>query len=933
MKGPSHRTAAIQAVFGNVDSCSAASVHGWAYYRPHPQLRPQIVCLVDGVLVAESTAQLHRSDLEQAGLGDGCYGFSIELSRQLIDHQHHLLEVKARVNGKDYPLEGGSQLQLFELADEYIGHAVIDSDGLVHGWALNKANKDEAVAVRIQAGPRHVIEVEAKHYRQDLVDLKLGSGHHGFQAVIPWEWYDTCSKDGRLIITVETKSSRTVLAGTPLQLNIEQSYKARAEQEDGAPLPRPQSQPLISVLMPVYNPPIEYLRQAIESVRQQSYPHWQLCIADDASPNPEVRRLLKDYARQDARIAVVFRKTNGNISRASNSALELVKGSHFALLDHDDLLHPDALLLVAAAVDANPQLGMIFSNEDKCTAEGQRYSPYHKIGWDRELLLGQNCVSHLGVFHTGLVRKLGGFRTGYEGSQDYDLALRASRELNDEQILHIPRVLYHWRAIPGSTALANSEKSYAVVAMRKALRSHLEATKLDADIVPVQGGVFCRVDPKLPETLPSLSVLWIVRPGSSDEATNALLEGIQWPDAQFLFAVPRHHTLPDAIQYRISHDGEPVLYYESPEPDVPRLLEALLYQASGELCLCISGNVSPTNSKEDWLKIMAAHALRDEVGFVCPQVPKNDSAEDGEGTEVTLNHSTSTVTGELFLGRRDRFEHGLAATALMPAPPWQYALTVANQQSGKRSVVLPQVSVKVHNLRAPAANSLPAPVNFSLILPTYNRRAVIERAIDSALAQDYQNFELIVVDDGSTDGTEALIKERYVEELATGKIVLKVLGANKGVSHARNEGLRLAGNPWIAYLDSDNQLRLGYLSLFANAINKQPEKRAFYAHFQGQSGTAVVGKPFDYHALRQANFIDLGVFVHSRELVNSHGGFDVGLKRLVDWDFILRLTREDEPVHLPYIVMDYNDSPKDPSRISIKESFELAEEAIHNRKY
>jgi GT2 family glycosyltransferase len=222
-------------------------------------------------------------------------------------------------------------------------------------------------------------------------------------------------------------------------------------------------QPTISIIMPVYNTDEGFLREAIDSVRAQTYPNWELCIADDASTKKHVRHVLDEYADKDARIKVVYRPENGHISKASNSALELAAGEWIALLDHDDRLAPHALFSVVDAINKQPDVQLIYTDEDKIDRQGVRHDPYFKSDWNPMLFLSHNLVTHLGVYSTSLVRELGGFRAGYEGAQDYDLALRVSERLEPHRIHHIPHVLYHWRVIPGSTALASSEKPYAMV--------------------------------------------------------------------------------------------------------------------------------------------------------------------------------------------------------------------------------------------------------------------------------------------------------------------------------------------------------------------------------------------------------------------------------------------------------------------------------------
>ncbi len=232
--------------------------------------------------------------------------------------------------------------------------------------------------------------------------------------------------------------------------------------------------PLISIIMPTYNPPERWLTEAIESVRCQLYMNWELCIADDASTAPHVRDILEKYMRLDSRIRCDFRAENGHISLASNSALELAKGEFVALLDHDDLLAEHALYMVALELNRDPSLDIVYSDEDKISDEGQRYEPQFKPAWNANLLRSTNFISHLGVYRRTLVISAGCFRKGFEGSQDYDLVLRCSELTTTPRIRHIPYILYHWRAIEGSVALDTSAKSYAYDAAIRGISSHVE---------------------------------------------------------------------------------------------------------------------------------------------------------------------------------------------------------------------------------------------------------------------------------------------------------------------------------------------------------------------------------------------------------------------------------------------------------------------------
>ncbi|MFP2934559.1 glycosyltransferase family 2 protein, partial [Pyxidicoccus sp. 3LG] len=293
--------------------------------------------------------------------------------------------------------------------------------------------------------------------------------------------------------------------------------------------------PLVSVVMPTYDTPEVWLRRALDSVRAQLYPHWELCIADDASPSPDVRRVLEEYASRDARIRFVIRPANGHISVASNSALALARGEFVALLDHDDELPEDALVRVVETLNAHPDADIVFSDEDKLDEQGRRYDPYFKPEWNLDLFRSQNLISHLGVYRTERLREIGGFRQGFEGSQDYDLALRVVERTTPERIHHVPRVLYHWRAIPGSTALDVGEKGYASTSARRALQEHLDRTASGGRIEPGPNGALHRVRYPLPTPPPTVTVILHTHE-DADARREALRRATDYPDVEWLAA-------------------------------------------------------------------------------------------------------------------------------------------------------------------------------------------------------------------------------------------------------------------------------------------------------------------------------------------------------------------------------------------------------------
>jgi O-antigen biosynthesis protein len=239
--------------------------------------------------------------------------------------------------------------------------------------------------------------------------------------------------------------------------------------------------PLISVIMPIYNTPEQFLRAAIESVIQQVYPYWELCIADDASIAAHIKPLLEQYTQQDARIKVVYRHENGHISQCTNSAIELAAGEYIALLDHDDALSPNALYEVALLLNRHPNADMVYSDEDKLDKQGWVSAPIFKPDWCPDSFLARMYTCHLGVYRRSLVTKIGGFRTGFEGSQDYDFVLRFTEQTN--QIFHIPKVLYHWRIHKNSTARRADAKPYAFEAGQRAIAEAIQRRGEPGDVV------------------------------------------------------------------------------------------------------------------------------------------------------------------------------------------------------------------------------------------------------------------------------------------------------------------------------------------------------------------------------------------------------------------------------------------------------------------
>lgn len=373
--------------------------------------------------------------------------------------------------------------------------------------------------------------------------------------------------------------------------------------------------PLISIVMPTYNADPAYLRAAIESVQAQIYPHWQLCIADDASTRAESTALLRELAAADARIAVVYRPQNGHISAASNSALELAKGAWIALMDHDDLLAEDALLRVAECIAAQPGVQLVYSDEDKIDHAGQRSDPYFKPDWNPDLVLSQNMFSHLGVLSAELVRAVGGFRPGLEGSQDWDLVLRCSEQIDASQIAHIPRVLYHWRIHGESTARSMAAKPYAAVAGERALNEHFARQGVAAQAEYL--GIGYRVRYALPQAPPLVSIIIPTRNGLAllRRCVESIRQKTSYPNYEIII-VDNGSDDGATLAWLAEQDRQPDtrVLRDAREFNYAQLNNDAAKQARGPVLALVNNDIEVRSP--DWLGEMVSIALQPGVGAV-----------------------------------------------------------------------------------------------------------------------------------------------------------------------------------------------------------------------------------------------------------------------------------------------------------------------------
>ena len=376
--------------------------------------------------------------------------------------------------------------------------------------------------------------------------------------------------------------------------------------------------PLISVVVPVYNTSIFHLRAAIGSVQAQLYENWELCIADDASTDPAIPLFLKQISENEPRVKSIRRNKNGHISAATNSALNVAAGEFVALMDHDDLIPEHALFEIVAALNLNRDFDLIYSDEDHIDETGRRNTPHFKTDYNPDLMLSYNAISHLGVYRRSLVETLGGLRVGYEGSQDYDLALRVMDATTPDRILHVPAVLYHWRQASENQTFSEAFLQKCLSSARKALSDHLVrkgqvGAAMPHPLVPI----WHRVKRTLPEVTPLVSV--IVPTRDMAQVLQICIDGIlnrtNYPNLE-LIIVDHQSVEAEAkslFESLASDRRVRILSYEGPF-NYAAINNSAVRQARGELIALLNNDIDVIDG--DWLAEMVSIAVLPPVGVV-----------------------------------------------------------------------------------------------------------------------------------------------------------------------------------------------------------------------------------------------------------------------------------------------------------------------------
>jgi GT2 family glycosyltransferase len=492
--------------------------------------------------------------------------------------------------------------------------------------------------------------------------------------------------------------------------------------------------PLISVIMPVYETPEWALREAIDSIRHQLYPYWELCIADDASTAPHIADLLREAAANDSRIKWMRRPQNGHISAASNSALSLATGEFVALMDHDDLLPEHALYEVAVALNKDPALDIIYSDEDQVDRKGRRFFPYFKTDWNIDLLLGHNMISHLGVYRRTLLERLGGFREGFEGSQDYDVALRCADATVPGRICHIAAVLYHWRRDFGEASFSEERQDQCSSAALRAISDHLDRRHEIGEVEPhpvlPQWARVKRIVPD-PAPLVSLIVPTRDRPDLLGRCVDGLLNRTDYPEIEVLI-VDHESKSPQTLELFSKlqlNTRVRVIPYTGPF-NYSAINNMAVGKANGSIIGLINDDIEVIN--QEWLSEMVSLSVMKDVGAVGAKLiyPNGRVQHAGIvlGVSGIANHfnygmrrsntgyfgrnvlasSVSAVTGACLVVRKSGFEEigGLNETDL-PVAFNDVDFCLRLKKNGYRNVWTPHAELYHHESATRGADQTP----------------------------------------------------------------------------------------------------------------------------------------------------------------------------------------------------------------------------------
>ncbi|TAD94702.1 MAG: tetratricopeptide repeat protein [Oscillatoriales cyanobacterium] len=761
--------------------------------------------------------------------------------------------------------------------------------------------------------------------------------------------------------------------------------------------------PIISIIVPVFNPEREFLELCIESVKKQIYPHWELCLVDDGSNAVYVRDVLLSYEKQDSRIKATFLSQNSGISAASRTALQLATGEFIGLLDHDDEITPDALLEIACALNNDPNLDVIYSDEDKFSVHGESFDQTFKPGWSPDLLTSTMYIGHFTVYRATIIGLAGSFRSAFDGTQDYDLALRVSAIT--DRFHHIPKILYHWRATNTSTAQSLANKPDAVELQKQALMSYLEKQKLSGQVVSRLSAGNWRIIYAPPESQPLVSIVIptagrsaMIGGRSIDLLCNCIQSVIDYAGYNnYEFIVIENGDLSQATRQFLNNiKNIHLVNYQSSQFNLAEKINLGVKAAKGEFILLLNDDTQAITP--NFLFEMLGLASLNKVGAVGVKllfenctlqhigVLWSDSGPthsmigehpltNGPQAMLQLTHNAVATTGACLLTRRDVYLSvgGFNEELLLNYNDVEFCFKL--RQMGLRIVIEPSIewfhfegqsksgtnlweleqftllwgypsdpfynpnfrhsspfyeknfpqkreknefdyiSWKIQRLvtRNHQIKLSNEDIKFSLVLSVYNvKQRYLCELEATILRQTYQNFEWIIVDNGS-DLPEC---RAWLEKISQQeKVHYFRLETNQGIMGGYGAAFKAASGDYIIPVDADDFLTIDALKIMAAYIDRHQWPAALYSDEDKTNIDSTVASPFlkpDWDALLFTNICFVAhVCAIKRSVAIEVGAYqDNNAAGCHDWDTFLRIVRAGyQPIHVPELLYSWRIHP------------------------
>lgn len=421
--------------------------------------------------------------------------------------------------------------------------------------------------------------------------------------------------------------------------------------------------PKISILVPLYKTPEDYLKKMIDSVRNQSYENWELCLSDGSGADSCIRESIKKYLKEDKRIRFAYRGQALQIAENTNEAFAMSTGDYLTFLDHDDLLSADALYECVKTLNEHPDIELIYSDEDKVTEDGKEYYlPHFKPDFNMDLLRSTNYFCHLVMVKRGLYERTGNLNPDFNGAQDYDFVIRCVEKTTADKIYHIPKVLYHWRACEGSTSEAAGNKAYIIEAGARAVQAHYARMKIDAEVCPLAYGGMYRSKYHL-HTHPKVSVIIPNKDHVEDlqKCMDSLEKRNSYDNMEYLIVENNSEREETFAYYEKLEKACPkarVLYWQGEGFNYPDINNYGVQCATGEYLLLLNNDTEII--REDCIEELLGYCMREEVGVVGARLFYDDGTLQHGGVIVGLGG----VAGHAFLGLPSG-EPGYFARALL----------------------------------------------------------------------------------------------------------------------------------------------------------------------------------------------------------------------------------------------------------------------------